>query len=60
MVTILKIKNEELKTTADFNEIILLDCIKLCHHRNTKLKERLIDIYEQCFQEKFSEEKLNY
>lgn len=60
MVVILELKNSELGTRADFNEIVLIDCIKLAHHRNIKLKKVLIDIYEQVFKKKFDEELMKY
>ena len=60
MVAMLKIINDETGTSVEMNEIILLDCIKLAHHRHAKLKNVLIDIYEQSFKKNFDEELLKY
>ena len=49
------ISNHEKNTKSQFNETLLLDCMKNLKHRNKEAYNRLIDVWEQLNNKTFDE-----
>ena len=52
------ISNPERKTNTQFNETLLLDCMKNLKHRNKEAYKRLVDVWEQLNNKTFDESYL--
>lgn len=54
------IENKKNSSKIEINEIVLLKCIKSLKHRNPRLSDELITIWEQLEKKEFKKKEIEY